>query len=126
MNINRVASPLGAVVAESPVDRNGRPVAERKASVTGSERERERLVTSEVKPSTPTLVVVGDGSGVRENGWVGKARQAMEKEGSGEIRVGLVVGSERGGRGLSPETHGHKYRKSERVVVESVSAASSS
>ena len=61
--MNLVASPLGAVASaarvESPIDRNGRLVAERKGSKSGPVNE--RLVAASVKPSTPTLVVVGSG-----------------------------------------------------------------
>jgi hypothetical protein len=121
--MNRVASPLGAVVsaarAESPIDGNGRPGNERKCSKRGVN---ERLVAASVKPSTPTLVVVG--SGEKEKMWDGKAVDSPASTGSGEIRVGLTVGS--AGSGLSPggEVHGHQYKKSERVVVERVSVAS--
>ena len=130
--MNRVASPLGAVAsaasAESPIDRNGRPIAERNGSKTGGANE--RLVAASVNPSTPILVVVGDGE--KEKMWGGKAveqpRGSNLSTGSGEIRVGLAVGSHEIGRsGLSPgdsQVHGHMYRKSERVVVERVSVAS--
>lgn len=122
--MNRVASPLGAVASaarvESPIDRNGRPVAERKSSKSGPVNE--RLVAASVKPSTPTLVVVG--SGEKEKMWGGKAVESPISTGSGEIRVGLAVGTH-GGTGLSPgEVYGHQHRKSERVVVERVSVAS--
>lgn len=130
--MNRVASPLGAVAsaarAESPIDRNGRPVAERKGSKSAGVNE--RLVAASVNPSTPTLVVVGDGE--KEKMWGGKAvEQPRGSTGSGEIRVALAVDSHeivRGRSGLSPgdQVHGHMYRKSERVVVERVSVASSS
>ena len=118
--INRVASPLGAVAqAASPVDRNGRPSAERKGSKSGGVNE--RLVAATAKPSTPTLVVVGGGE--KEKMWGGKAVESPISMGSGEIRMGLAVGH--GGSGLGPgEVHGHQYRKSERVVVESVGVAS--
>ena len=126
INMNRVASPLGAVAsaarAESPIDRNGRPVVERKGSKSGGVNE--RLVAASVKPSTPTLVVVG--SGEKEKMWGGKAVESPISMGSGEIRVGLAVGTHDHGRsGLNPgDVHGHQYRKSERVVVERVSVAS--
>jgi len=78
-------------------------------------------VAASVKPSTPTLVVVG--SGEKEKMWGGKAVESPISTGSGEIRVGLAV--EHGSIGLSPgEVHGHQHRKSERVVVERVSVAS--
>ena len=84
----------------------------------------ERLVAASVKPSTPTLVVVG--SGEREKMWGGKAVESPISTESGEIKVGLAVGSHsHGASGLSPgEVHGHQHRKSERVVVERVSVAS--
>ena len=82
----------------------------------------ERLVAATAKPSTPTLVVVG--SGEKEKMWGGKAVESPISTASGEIKVGLAVGH--GGSGLSSgEVHGHQYRKSERVVVERVSVASS-
>ena len=122
--MNLVASPLGAVASaarvESPIDRNGRLVAERKGSKSGPVNE--RLVAASVKPSTPTLVVVG--SGEREKMWGGRAVESPISTGSGEIRVGLAVGTH-GGIGLSPgEVYGHQHRKSERVIVERVSIAS--
>jgi hypothetical protein len=130
--MTRVASPLGAVAsaaqAESPIDRHGRP--ERKGSKSAGVNE--RLVAASVNPSTPTLVVVGDGE--KEKMWGGKAveqpRVSNLSTGSGDIMVGLSVESREIGRSrLGPgegQVHGHMYRKSERVVVERVSVASSS
>ena len=124
--MNHVASPLGAVVVESPVDRDGWPMAERKGLKAHANRE--RLVASEVKPSTPTLIVVGYGE--REKEWAGKARQATEhrERRTGERGAAAVVGNERRTRRrLSPgEVQQHHYRKSESIVVERVSVASSS
>jgi hypothetical protein len=134
INMNRVASPLGVVASGSPVDRNGRPVAERKGSRSGASGVvglGERLVAASVKPSTPTLVVVGGSPGEEEKMWSGRSVERGSAS-SGEIRVGLGVRRDEARRGkssLSPgevNVHGHHHRKSERVVVENFTVVSSS
>lgn len=134
INMNRLASPLGAVAsaarAESPIVGKEQPVAERKASKRGEGVNKTlTLVAASVKPSTPTLVVVGGED--RGKAWGGKAVDGPVRTGSGEITAGLAVEH---GLGLGPghqrsrlgpgEVHGHSYRKSERVVVERVSVSS--
>jgi len=73
------------------------------------------LLASKGNPSTPTLVVVGEGKSEVERSWGGVTTAnspALSGTGSQEIRVGLAIGS------MSPREKGN--RKSERVVVESV------
>ena len=131
LNVNRVASPLGAVAsvarAEAPIDGHGRPVAERKASKRSeggaSQNKRPNLVAASVKPSTPTLVVVGGEE--RGQVWGGRVIDGPGRAVSGasrEIRIGLTV-EDGVGLGEAPR-HAHPYRKSERVVVERISVAS--
>jgi hypothetical protein len=142
IGVGRVASPLGAVAVafQEERERAGSPLAER------SERERipknkkatERLVDG-VKPVTPTLVVVGDSRDEKEKLWQGATQQhatvknspirlAERRRGNanrhlhlsntGEIRVGLAV--------EAVPARELQHRKSERVVVERISAASNS
>ena len=126
-----VASPLGAVATAAQEEhfRGSTPVGERKER----ERVRPSLIAHEskrlvkgVKPSTPTLVIVGD----REEEWAGataKVKNAIsearrEKEGRkdlipgvGEIRVGLSV------QNSDSRATELQHRKSSRVVVERMS-----
>lgn len=85
----------------------------------GKAKVKERLLDPTVKPTTPTLVVVGSGEGEREKTWNGerKMRLAERRKGRevGDIKVGLAIG----------DGKGHVHRKSERAVVERFSAASS-
>jgi hypothetical protein len=73
-------------------------------------------VKASANPSTPTLVVVGGGkAGEIERAWVGATAAngpAFSGTDSGEIRVGLAIGS----------PVDLVNRKSERVVVESVAS----
>ena len=91
----------------------------------------ERLVAASVKPSTPTLVVIGGSSGGEEQMWSGRSVERGSAT-SGEIRVGLAVGRDdarRGKSSLSPAratVQGHQQRKSEVGVVERVGVVGSS
>lgn len=117
LNITRVASPLGAVAAaaaaaESPIaGRGGSPRARLERKNTA-----ERLMQSSANPSTPTLVIVGGGTGDVERAWGGNMAtsspvlEGRGGTGSGELRVGLAAG------GLVELGN----RKSERIVLESV------
>lgn len=102
-----MTSPLGVVAAaadaESPIA--GMGMVRR---TTG-----ERLLSG-TNPSTPTLVVVGDGRSDVERLWGGTMSPGSDsRAGSGEIRVGLAI---------SPSPLGERVnRKSERVVVETIS-----
>jgi hypothetical protein len=115
LNISRVASPLGVVAAgiESPVTgRAGSPLVAKRET---KKIPMERLVAAAAKPNTPTLVVVGDAT---ERAWGGAtttSNHAFAGTDSGEIKVGLAIGS--------PMAE-HQHRKSERIVVERVSVAS--
>ena len=95
----------------------GSPLMERKEG--GKVKLKERLVDPPVKPSTPTLVVVGGGEDAREKTWNGERKIGLAERRKGrevgEIKVGLAVG----------DGKGHEHRKSERAVVERVSATSS-
>lgn len=159
--MGKVASPLSAVAvaAQEERERAGSPLAGKSESSGTREKEKwsgeqkstptERLVEG-VKPSTPTLVVVGEGIDDREKGWAGATQQlksanvglaerrrmlAQNANGHGngphanphshtmgEISVGLLVReTERGERGLrEKELRDLQNRKSERVVVERV------
>jgi hypothetical protein len=95
----------------------GGPLMEIKDAGKGNPKE--RLLDAPVKQSTPTLVVVGSGEGEREKMWSGERKVGLAERRKGrevgEIKVGLAVG----------DGKGHEHRKSERVVVERVSVASS-
>lgn len=133
MKVGKVSSPLSAVAvaAQEERERVGSPLVSGTNNNNKSEREREekmgmgttkeRLVEG-VKPSTPTLVVVGEGIDEREQGWAGstqtlkaanvglaerrrmlaatatgssgeKERKHSHTHGMGEISVGLMVDS---------------------------------
>jgi hypothetical protein len=126
IGMGRVASPLGAVAvaAQEERERAGSPLGDR--VVVKEKKERNERLVEGVKPSTPTLVVVGGGLGdwggaTAKNNPIGLAEHRMRKNsGNGhgqrhEIRIGLQVG----GRDKDLA-----HRKSERVVVERVGVAS--
>ncbi|KAK0111343.1 hypothetical protein ONS95_001707 [Cadophora gregata] len=143
--IGKVSSPLGAIATATKEEHErgrGSPQVER---IVRGEAPAERLVQV-AKPSTPTLVVVGDGVGGKEMAWtgatanlnkplshppVGFSERRRQKEATssyshtspivGEIHVGLAVS-----RDSSPTRHARdlSHRKSERVVFERVSVAS--
>jgi hypothetical protein len=127
IGMGRVASPLGAVAvaAQEGRERAGSPLEDR-VVVKEKKEWNERLVEG-VKPSTPTLVVVGGGlddwgGATAKNNPIGLAEHRMRKKSGNEhgqtheIRIGLQVGPGRD-KDLA-------HRKSERVVVERVSVAS--
>ncbi len=151
ISVNNVSSPLSAIAIASKEERErGSPSAD-KSGRDGREKEKDKSPTTErlvqvAKPSTPTLVVVGDGVDEREKAWAGSTttlkqgqapvgfserRRQREIAGShahhtqnpmvGEIKVGLTVAREsspvRKAKDLS-------HRKSERVVVERISSVS--
>jgi hypothetical protein len=135
ISMGRVASPLGAVAvaAQQERERAGSPLGDR--VVIKEKKERNERLVEGVKPSTPTLVVVGGGFGEKEKGWggataknnpIGLAEHRMRKNsGNGhghrqEIRIGLQVEV---GHGQGREND-LAHRKSERVVVERISVAS--
>jgi hypothetical protein len=115
VNVDREESPLGEVAAgESPLMRR----SERKDS---GKSQTKRLIAASVKPSTPTLVVVGDGE--KEKAWSGKAmvnkRPILGEEASESAESAGSLVARKG----SAVSHGH--RKSERAVVERMSVPSS-
>jgi hypothetical protein len=147
VNVGKIASPLGAVEMATmeerelqrererkAKEREGSPLStdvsrvdkkERKERRERREKERERLVEG-VKPSTPTLVVVGGENG--GNGWDGNVADpgaSAQKMGLAERRR-MVKGKEREVKGdLAVATwRGHEHRKSEKAVVERVSVHS--
>jgi hypothetical protein len=127
IGMSRVASPLGAVAeaAQEERERAGSPLGDR--VVVREKKERNERLVEGVKPSTPTLVVVGGGLGdwggaTAKNNPIGLAEHRMRKNSGNEhgqkheIRIGLQVGPGRD-KDLA-------HRKSERAVVERVSVAS--
>lgn len=135
LGVNRVASPLGAVVTAVTEERDrevkgknrtGSPLVDRK----DRGEKIERLVQG-IKPNTPTLVVVpGPDKNETVKAWGGATTVhgapvglAERRRGSGnamgEIKVGLAVNV---GKGAT--AHGHPQRKSERVIVERMSIVS--
>jgi hypothetical protein len=146
VNVGQVTSPLGAVeiatmekrdreqqrenASQGRIAAPGAGIMEKKERRERKERkERERLVEG-VKPNTPTLVIVA-GSGLKEEerNWDGVVASAPEptKMGIAERRRRARAGGEPGvglSVGTGHERRGHEYRKSEKVVVERVSAYS--
>lgn len=144
--IGKVSSPLGAIATATKEEHErgrGSPQAERTSRDKSPPTER---LVQVAKPSTPTLVVVGEGMDGKERAWagatagmnmpqshapVGFSERRRQKEATsshshansiiGEIRVGLAVS-----RDSSPARQARdlSHRKSERVVVERVSVAS--
>lgn len=100
LTIGQVASPLGNVAAGIEKSAVGRP-GNRRADAKKTTKE--RLAAPVVKPSTPTLVIVGGDS--TEEVWGGVT--ALNETHTGEARL----------RTLAERRH----RKSERVIVESIS-----
>ena len=101
LTIGQVASPLGAVAAGIE-----HSAAARVANRTEEIRKitKERLAAPAAKPNTPTLVVVGDDS--TEDNWGGATAN-----GPG--------GEQSRARGFTE----HRHRKSERVILESISTS---
>lgn len=149
ISVGKVSSPLSAIAIASKEERErGSPSAD-KSERSGREKEKDKSPTTErlvqvAKPSTPTLVVVGDSVGEREKAWagatanlkqgqapVGFSERRRQKESMGphahqsqnptvgEIRVGLAVARESSPARRAKEL---SHRKSERVVVERVSS----
>lgn len=144
ISVAHVSSPLGAVAvaAQAERERAGSPLVER------GEKERLLLKTrledtgrfvEGRKPSTPTLVIVGDDVKAREDRWAGATATLKSKGGSiaerrrmkgrdargltpvaGEIRGRLTTASAVRGTGYADPQH----RKSERVVVEQIGESS--
>jgi hypothetical protein len=127
IGMGRVASPLGAVAVAAQEEREkaGSPLGDR--VVVKEKKERNERLVEGVKPSTPTLVVVGGGLGnwggaTAKNNPIGLAEHRMRKNSGNEhgqrheITIGLQVTPGRD-KDLA-------HRKSERVVVERVSVAS--
>ncbi|KAH7317552.1 hypothetical protein BKA65DRAFT_104012 [Rhexocercosporidium sp. MPI-PUGE-AT-0058] len=151
-----ISSPLGAIATATKEERErgegrGRrsPQAVHQSSSGREKSPTERLVQV-AKPSTPTLVVVGEGVDEKEKGWsgatsnpnkpqshapVGFSERRRQKETTssnssshlhanptiGEIRVGLAVTRD---GSSTRQVRDMSHRKSERVVVERVSVAS--
>lgn len=160
VNVGKVASPLSAVAvaAQEERERASSPMAGQSERVEKvkldtqkpGEKSTKRLVEG-VKPSTPTLVVVGD---ERENGWAGATQKLktanvglaerrrmlaqnaagngnadtlhanVHSHAMGEISVGLPVSREHERGTRQRELRDLQNRKSERVVVERISVAS--
>lgn len=142
MNVNKVASPLAAVAvaAQEERERGSSPFSRNAPAKEKGEEEKvkERLVEG-VKPSTPTLVVVGD----KEEKWDGAIQSQKLKSANvglgerrrllaankhthanamGEITVGIETATVRGERAVRErELRDLQNRKSERVVVERIS-----
>ena len=138
ISVGRVASPLGAVAvaAQEERERGENPPTDRRERSRPKEiKTAERLVEG-VKPLTPTLVIVGNSRGEKEELWQGATQQhlahstpvclAERRRGNnnglaylsttGEIKVGLAVDA--------VQAKELQNRKSERVIVERISVAS--
>ena len=103
-----MTSPMSMNLSRSPLQ----IVSDPESPVTGTPFVRPRMVT--VKPSTPTLVVMGNDGEECAKLWGGQTASnspAFLRKESGEIHIGLMAGSPVGVGG---------NRKSERVVLERV------
>lgn len=132
IGVSRVASPLGAMAtaASEEMDREGRSRSRTASPFVDKRRERgdkiERLVEG-VKPSTPTLVVVpGPEGNETMKAWGGVTAVHGSSVGLAERRRGNgnTMGEIKVGTAAKKHVAHQRRPKSEKVVVEQMSIAS--
>ncbi|KAI9050406.1 hypothetical protein LZ554_005571 [Drepanopeziza brunnea f. sp. 'monogermtubi'] len=141
INVRTVSSPLTAIAIATKEERERvSPVPEKRVTRDASPSTK-RLMLPTAKPSTPTLVVVGDRFDESEKAWAGataglkqkqkassgvsersKAKEAASTQSMsvGEIKVGLAVSRDASPASKAKDLSSH--RKSESAIFERVSA----